>query len=83
LTFFAKTLAIGQRLKVDYVIDITPASPKVFIKTAGVRRCKYIDNFLKPLPTVSPDLRMNLAGEQAYVRQAETLAERRSTRRVS
>lgn len=56
-------------MKVDHVIDVTPASPQVFIKSAGIRHCKDLANFIKPLPTVSPDLRMNLAGERAYVRR--------------
>ena len=56
-------------MKVNHVVDVTPASPQVFIKTAGIHRCKNLANFIKPLPTVSPDLRMNLAGERAYVRQ--------------
>lgn len=56
-------------MKVNHVIDVTPASPQVFIKMAGVRHCKNLANFIKLLPSVSPDLRMNLAGERAYVRR--------------
>ena len=56
-------------MKVDHVRDITPASPRVFIKTAGVCRCKDLANLIRPLSTVSPGLRMNLAGARAYVRR--------------
>jgi hypothetical protein len=66
---FRQNLGYWTTVKVNHVIDVTPASPQVFIKTAGIRYCKGLANFVKPLSTVSPDLRMNLAGEQAYVRR--------------